>query len=142
MAKLPFFNNSTQKDRWLICLGTFVVCGKTQQILMSTTTTKMEEYTSGKSREKNITFVINRSKYSFFTNDCLIDLSLNPIEDVYPSTLEAQSGNWEMKGSIDQNDLRDIFNKLVRAESASAKVLSIIKDSLQSIGIQGLAKVK
>ncbi len=138
----PFFNHFEQKDRWLVCIGTYSLLGETKEIFVSTTTTKVEEYAPGKKREKNIVFRIDRKKYPFFTNDCLIDLSMNPLENISPNTLQNQGTSWERKGIIDSNDLREIFNRLVRAESVSPKILNILKDSLQSIGLQGLSKVK
>lgn len=138
----PFFNEVEQKTRWLVCIGTYSMLGKVQEIFISTTTTKVAEYQPGNPRAKHLFFRINRKKYAFFTHDCLIDLSLNPIESVYPETIETNKAKWQIAGEIDKNDIKEIFNLLVRAESVPPKILTILRTSLENLGIAGLARVK
>ncbi len=132
---------SEEKARWFICVG---FSGKFAQIAMvylCTTTTQLEKFKKTGSRAAHSKHIFTTNQFQCFEQDCAIDFDERP----YPlekSKLSVCQKDIEIRGSIDKNTLRMIYNRFFRSRSMSYKEIVDIHDSFNMAGITGLKKPK
>lgn len=127
------------KARWFICLGDSGPFAVTITVYLCTTTTQIEKYQAGGPRHGHDHHVLKASP-QLFDADCVIDFEEAP----YAKAEQEILGNpdIEIKGRLDEQTLRMIWNRIVRSDRYSLKILHDIHASYNRIGITGIKKPK
>ena len=126
------------KSRWFIYLGDTGILSKPILAHFSTTTTSVYDFKSGGNRVSHRYFSLKKTKYPFFDEDCILDYDEVPYSE-QKRILEINT-DIEVKGHLDREGLRSIYNGILRSQFYSPKILIDIHSSLNQIGITGLTK--
>ena len=93
----------------------------------------------GGSRNGHDHFLFNTKEFPFFTDDCILDYE-EPLIPITQDQLDRCKKDIQSMGCLDENRLRMIYNKLLKAPNSSRKILTDIHTSLNNTGITGLKK--
>ena len=127
------------KARWFICLGDSGKLADPLFIYLCTATTQLQEFGPGGKRERHTTCRFS-AKNSPFDEDCILDIDEGPY-----ALAQAQIDNnkdVEIKGQIGEQDMRMIYNLVVRSSRFSKREKLDIHRSFNDIGISGLKMPK
>ncbi len=82
-------------------------------------------------------FRFERKRFPFFTEDCLLDFDERP----FPLSVTAlECKEIEIKGELDNQTLKLIYEGILRSQFYSPRMLLDIHASLNRIGVTGLRK--
>lgn len=125
------------KPRWFIFLGDSGPITDPKFAYLATTTRNLKVYEKGGDRE-NHTKCLFYARDNLFEYDCVLDVD----EEPYPVLLSQLQDNpdIEVKGKITEDQVRMIWNRIIRSREYSRKVLLDIHDSFNRINITGLKK--
>jgi hypothetical protein len=123
------------KSRWFICLGDSGKFADPIFVYLCTATTQLQEFSPGGKRERHTICRFN-AKNSPFDEDCILDIDEGP----YALTQVQIDNNIdiEIKGQISEQDMRMIYNHVVRSSRFSKREKLDIHRSFNDIGIMGL----
>ncbi len=127
------------KPRWFICLGDSGYFSIPFVIHVSTTTTQISDFQQGGKRYFHAYKLFIASNTPFEV-DCVLDFDEPPFS--YSKETVDNNPDIEIKGVLDDNNLRSIYNNLLKSKSYSRKILLDIHESLNKIGIENLKKPK
>jgi len=127
------------KPRWFIYLGASSIFSNPIISYISTTTTKIKDFDQGGKRESHNKIDFLKGNFPF-EEDCVLDLDEGyyPIEN---SKLEIVE-EIEIKGELDKNIMKRIYNGILKSEKYSKRVLLDIQNSFNQAGIEGLKRPK
>lgn len=128
-----------KKARWFIYLGETGSFSQSVIAHISTTTTKIGDFKEGGSRRSHDHFVF-RAKSSPFEEDCVIDYDDRPFSLQKEKLMN--NPDIEIKGKLDEQTMRMIYNRLLKSNAISKAILWDIHDSFNRTGITGLKKVR
>jgi hypothetical protein len=126
------------KPRWFICLGDTGLLSCPIFIHICTTTTSINDFKPGGTREKHRVFSFDKKRYPCFDEDCILDFDERPYS-LPEGTLESNS-DIEIKGELDKQTMKLIYEGIFKSQFYSPKILLDIHTSLNKIGITGLRK--
>jgi len=118
--------------------------GRFAQIAMAylcTTTTQLEKFQKTGNRAAHSKYIFKTNRFHCFEQDCVIDFDELP----YPleqSKISVHQKDIKVKGSLDKNTLRMLYNKFLHSRTMSPKELIDIHKSFNMAGITGLKKPK
>lgn len=127
------------KARWFICLGDSGILAEPVFIYLCTTTTNVVDFKPGGKRERHTTCQFKATSTPF-EEDCLLDIDEGP----YP-ILQSQIANnmdIEIKGELNEQNMRMIYHHVVRSSRFSKIVKIDIHRSFNNAGITGLKMPK
>jgi hypothetical protein len=136
----PKYGKET-KARWFIYIGSSGRFAQIAVLYLCTTTTQLEKFQAFGNRQGHSCFTFETNQFKMFDEDCVIDFDEKPYR-VTPSKLTAHQKDISIKGKIDEQKLRMIYNRLLRSMPLSPKELNDIHDSLNMAGITGLKRAK
>jgi hypothetical protein len=125
------------KPRWFIYLGYSSVFLTPIFVHICTTTTKISDFQTGGNRA-NHNYILFDSNTTPFEQDCILDFDEQPYQ--YEKPIVENHKDITIKGSLDKNLLKQIYNGLLKSNYYSKKILEDIHNSLNMIGIVGLKK--
>jgi hypothetical protein len=134
-------SGNNNKPRWFICVGFSGEFAQVAVAYLCTTTTQIEKFQSGGVRSGRAHFVFKTSQFKFFEEDCVIDFDEAPYS-MRKEQLKAFESDIEIRGTLDEQTLRMIYNQLLRSRFISSMELQDIHDSFNMAGISGLKKPK
>ena len=105
---------------------------------LCTMTTFLEDFEPGGKRASHRSFLIKKTRYPFFDEDCILDYDEEPYA-VEKDSLQGNA-NVETKGKLDREDLKTIYRGILASNHYSSKIILDIHTSLNQIGITGLTK--
>ncbi|MEA1947233.1 MAG: hypothetical protein U9N83_08005 [Thermodesulfobacteriota bacterium] len=132
-----------KKPRWFICIGFAGFFAQVAEVYFCTTTTQIDKFENGGPREKHDYYIFktNQSRYSMFDEDCIIDFDEKPY-GVEETKLNDHQNDIEIKGQLDEQTLRMIYNRICKCKLLSVMVKRDIHNSYNKFGITGLKKPK
>ncbi|MBA7658554.1 hypothetical protein ES703_66510 [subsurface metagenome] len=104
-----------------------------------TTTTQISDFTLGGNRSKHDHYIL-KAHETPFDQDCVIDLHIPPLP--FEIIQLEKNEDIEIKGQLDLNTLKVLYNKILKSRCYSKMEKSDIHTSLNLIGITGLKKPK
>ena len=127
------------KPRWFVCLGNSGLLASPTVVYLSTTTTNMEDFNPGGKRERHTIcrFSSNRSP---FDEDCVLDIDEGPYS--IPKNQIEGNVDIEIKGQFQEQEMRMIYNQVLRSGHFSKRIKLDIHRSLNDAGITGLKMPK
>lgn len=135
----PFPKIGTEiKPRWFICLGDTGLLSTPVFVHISTTTTSMDDFKPGGNRQSHRFFSFEKKKFPCFDEDCILDFDERPYSQ--PEGDLESNRDIEIKGELDKQSLKSIYNGVLRSQFYSPRILRDIHTSLNKIGITGLRK--
>jgi hypothetical protein len=123
------------KARWFVCLGDSGKFADSLFVYLCTATTQLQEFGPGGKRERH-TICRFSAKNTPFEEDCVVDIDEGPY-----ALVQAQIENnkdVETKGQIGEQNMRMIYNFVVRSSHFSRKEKLDIHRSFNDAGITGL----
>lgn len=129
------------KPRWFIYLGDTGPFAQVAFVYLATTTTQIEHFQSGGIRAGHSHFKFETRQFTIFDEDCIIDFDDRPYPIEKVKLLNRQT-NLEVKGKLNEQTLRMIYNRFLRSGVLSKMEMLDIHDSFNNAGITGLAKPK
>jgi len=127
------------KARWFICIGKTDIFSQPSFFYTCTTTTQVQHFVKGGSRNGHDHFLFNTKEFPFFTDDCILDYE-EPLIPIRQDWLDRCKKDIQCMGCLDENRLRMIYNKLLKSPNSSRKILTDIHNALNNAGITGLKK--
>lgn len=126
------------KPRWFIYLGDTGFLSTPIIAHFCTTTTSLDDFKPGGNRASHKHLFLRNAKYPFFDEDCILDYDEAP----YPEEKKVLENNKdiEVKGQLDRECLKTIYNGILRSEHYPRKIVLDIHTSLNQIGVTGLTK--
>jgi len=128
------------KPRWFVCLGSSGALSEPVFLYLYTTTTNIDDFEQGGKRERH-THCHLRASDTPFDEDCVLDIDVDmytPTESQVIKDLK----NIEVKGRLNEQYMRMIYNLIIRSSKISKKIKIDIHDSFNKIGITGLKMPK
>jgi hypothetical protein len=108
---------------------------------LCTTTTNLRDFEPGGKREHHTTCLFKTaSPDSPFDEDCILDIDEGPYS--LPEAQISNNKDIEIKGKIGEQDMRMIYNRVVRSHRFSNRVKRDIHQSFNDAGITGLRMPK
>ncbi|MGC9365527.1 MAG: hypothetical protein ACP5FK_00600 [bacterium] len=132
-------HGNERKSRWFIYIGKTGIFTNPICMYLCTTTTSLDDFKKGGKRESHLR-VFFKSKSSPFDENCLLDIDEKPYP--FEEVRIFHNSDIEYKGDLEENKLREIYNKICKSNSYSFIVKKDIHKSLNSIGITGLKRPK
>lgn len=129
------------KPRWFICLGETGPFSQISFIYLATTTTQIEHFQPGGTRTGHNKFKFETRQFAFFDDDCILDYD-DPPYAIKKQDLLNHLADLEVKGKLNEQTLRMIYNNLLKSDSYSKMVLLDLHNSFNNAGITGLKKPK
>ena len=131
----PYDRRSPIKNRWFVCLGRAPIFEQPLLIYVCTATTKIQEYEKGNSRHGHKHLRVTGHG---FRSECVIDVDYNfyPVEE---RTLKSHAQDVEIKGTLPESDLRQLYDLIRRSSTLSRKVKLDVRDGLRRLGITRLS---
>jgi hypothetical protein len=126
------------KSRWFICLGDTGLLSYPILIHMCTTTTSMDDFKRGGTRESHRVFSFEKKRYPCFDEDCILDFDERPYS--LPEGTLGSNSDIEIRGELDKQTLKAIYEGILESQFYSPRILLDIHTSLNKIGITGLRK--
>jgi hypothetical protein len=126
------------KARWFIYLGDTGLLLTPIIAHLCTTTTSLEDFEPGGKRASHRSFLIKKTRYPFFDEDCILDYDEEPYA-VDKNSLQ-ENATIETKGKLDRECLKTIYRGILASNHYSRKIILDIHTSLNQIGITGLTK--
>lgn len=123
------------KARWFICLGDSGTITEPVFTYLCTTTTKFDDFKQGGKRERHTTCQF-KANITPFEEDCILDIDEGPYS-IRKSQI-ANNVDIEIKGELKEQDMRVIYNRIVRSSRFSKMVKIDIHRSFNDAGITGL----
>jgi len=127
------------KTRWFICLGNSGILTEPVFIYLCTTTTNLDDFKQGGKKERHTTCQF-KANITPFEEDCVLDIDEGPYP--IPKSQITDSIDIEIKGELDEQNMRMIYNHVVRSSRFSKKEKLDIHRSLNDAGITGLKMPK
>jgi len=124
------------KARWFVCLGDTGILSTPVIVHFCTTTTSKDDFKPGGRRASHRYLTLEKKRYPFFDEDCILDLDEPPFAEPR-ETLESNR-DIEIRGELNKETLKLIYEGILRSRYYSARVLLDIHTSLNGIGITGL----
>jgi hypothetical protein len=125
------------KARWFICLGDTGKLSDPVFAHLCTTTTNLLDFEPGGKRERHTTCSF-RAANTPFEEDCILDVDEGPYS-ITRSEIENNT-DIEVKGEIGEQDMRMVYNRVVRSGHFSKREKLDIHRSFNDAGITGLKK--
>jgi hypothetical protein len=136
--KFPYARlGGEKKTRWFICLGDTGKLSDPIFIHLCTTTTNLRDFEPGGKRERHTTCLFRSSKTSF-DEDCILDIDEGPYS-ITQSEIE-NNADIEVRGEIGEQDMRMVYNRVVRSGHFSKREKMDIHRSFNDAGVTGLKK--
>jgi len=129
------------KPRWFICLGFTDQFAQVSSIYLSTTTTQIEHFRQHGQRGGHAHFLFRAEEIQVFEQDCIIDFFERPYS-IDKTKIDEHSGDIEIKGSLDEQRMRMIYNKYLVSKNTSPMEMLDIHNSYNLQGIEGLKRPK
>jgi len=129
------------KARWFICMGFSGVFTQVAEIYLCTTTTQLHKFQGSGNRKSHDSFIFKTNQFPEFEQDCALDFD----ERLYVLTEDkiiTHKEDVEVKGTLEENTLRLIYNRYLRSTHLSLAILNDIHDSFNNCGITGLKRRK
>lgn len=136
----PRYSNKN-KPRWFICAGFSGYFAQVSEVYLYTTTTQLNHFKKFGIRSSHSYFIFQCNHYTVFDQDCAIDFDEGPY-NLAITQLEQKKDDIEVKGKLNEQTLRMIYNKLLSSRFISRKILMDIHDSYNKVGIKNLKKPK
>jgi hypothetical protein len=108
---------------------------------LCTTTTQIQNFDPGGKRQNHNIRRFDVRQFPVFDEDCVLDFD-EEIHTVVESKLQECWGSIEIKGRLDNETLRNIYNLFCKSEVVSLKTMLDIHDSFNHDGLTGLKKPK
>ena len=128
------------KSRWFVCLGNTGLLSTPIIVHFCTTTTSIRDFKSGGKRSSHRFLLFEKTRYPCFEENCILDFDEPPFSEPL-GTLESNK-DIEIKGELDNQTLKFIYNGIQMSNHYSPKILLDIHTSLNQIGITGLKRPK
>ena len=125
------------KPRWFIYLGDTGPIIDPGFAYLATTTTNLKAFERGGDREYHTTCSFSPHN-SCFETDCILDIDEEPYDVLLSRILNNK--DIEVKGRITDEQMRMIWNRIIRSGEYSRRILLDIHDSFNRINITGLKK--
>ncbi len=132
---------SESKPRWFICLGFSGIFAQVATVYLSTTTTQLQHFGTSGTRRNHSHFIFKTNQHPIFEEDCVIDFDERPYP-VAETKIESHQNDIHIKGRLNEDTTRMIYNRFLRSRSLSVMELSDIHASYNNAGIVGLKKPK
>ncbi|HBL52811.1 MAG TPA: hypothetical protein DHO02_02750 [Syntrophaceae bacterium] len=129
------------KPRWFIYLGDNGPFAQIAFVYLATTTTQIEHFKSGGARNGHNHFKFETRQFASFDNDCIIDYD-DPPYAIKKQYLLNHQADLEVKGKLNEQTLRMIYNNLLKSDACSKMVLLDLHSSFNNAGITSLKKPK
>ena len=123
------------KARWFVCLGDSGLLSEPVFIYLCTATTSLKDFESGGKRERH-TICRFQARTSPFDEDCIVDVDEGPYSLSQHEL--ANNADIEVKGQLTEQDMRMIYNRVVRSNRFSKREKLDIHRSFNDAGIDGL----
>jgi len=127
------------KPRWFVYLGETTKIQPPIIAYIQTTTAQKSDFNPGGNRNTHIHYEFKSEKTPFEV-DCIIDFSI-PSLDYEKEKLE-NNPQIEIKGELDTEILKILYNKMYKSPQYSKMKLLDIHNSYNMVGIAGLKKPK
>lgn len=137
----PYPRDEIVKSRWFVYLGKTGHFSTPTFIYLCTTTTQRHHFEPGGLRSNHTFIRFNIRQFPFFESDCIMDLD-EELHDIREDMLIANQSQITLRGRLDENTLRNIYNQLRRSDVLSPVMLRDIFDSFNRDNITGLKKPK
>lgn len=111
--EFPYPKGVGIKARWFICLGRSSVFHTPVFTYLCTTTTQIEKFESGGPRAGHALKRFDIKNFPVFDRECVLDLD-EELYEIDENAIDRHHSNIEIKGSLDENTMRDIYKQLLR----------------------------
>lgn len=132
-------HGTTRKARWFIYLGESGYFSQVVIAYICTTTTQISHFEPGGDRRSHSHYILHE-KNSPFDEDCALDYDQPPY--VIPKSQLENNKDIVIKGNLQENTMRMIYNRILKSDEYSRIMLREIHESFNKVGIEGLKKVK
>jgi hypothetical protein len=129
------------KARWLICVGFTGVFSQIAMVYSYTTTTQLQHFEAGGSRENHYRYVFKKSEHPCFDTDCAIDFNESPYA-IEKTKLDNHIKDIEEMGLLREETMRMIYKNTIESKQISLIVKKDIYNSYNQAGITGLRQPK
>ncbi len=127
------------KPRWFICLGDTGLFLSPVYVHICTTTTQIADFRRGGKRNSHRFFTFKKERYPCLGEDCILDFDERPYS--YENEALESNKHIEIRGELDKQTLKAIYEGILKSEFYSPKILSDIHESLNKIGVSGLRRL-
>ncbi len=132
----PKYNTDDIKPRWFVYLGDTGKLRTPVTFYLLTATTKLASIEPGGTKHGHSVCRYHPNS-SPFDLECIIDVDEGPYPMVNPGTLPSNP-DIEAKGSLTEQQMRELYNKVLRSQHFSRAVLRDVHRSFNDAGITSL----
>ncbi len=137
--EFPYPKDGGIKARWFIYLGRSSVFHAPIFTYLCTTTTQIEKFESGGPRTGHASKRFDIKNFPVFDRECVLDFD-EELYEINENIIDRHRFNIEIKGSLDENTMRNIYKQLLRSGICSKVILRDIHESYNRDGITGLKR--
>jgi len=106
---------------------------------LCTTTTQIEKFESGGPRAGHAFKRFDIKNFPVFDRECVLDFD-EELYEIDETAIVRHHSDIEIKGSLDENTVRNIYKQLLRSGICSKVILRDIHESYNRAGITGLKR--
>ncbi|MFZ4439546.1 MAG: hypothetical protein ACOYOS_14045 [Syntrophales bacterium] len=137
----PYPRDGFIKPRWFIYLGRTGAFHTPAFLYLCTTTTQLHHFELGGNRSNHALKRFDVRQFPLFEKDCVLDFD-EDLHMIAETDLKRCGALIEIKGRLDKNTMKNIFNQFSRPGVVSRVILRDIFDSFNRDEITGLKKPK
>jgi hypothetical protein len=136
----PRYDKGNIKARWFIYLGDSGILSTPILAYICTTTTQKKRTLQIKGINYSHQLIEFKPTNSPFEEECVLDCDEPPYSK--DKKIFENNPDIQIKGSLDEQKMREIYNGICKSNAYSPKILNDIHDSLNKAGIMGLKRPK